>query len=50
MPFVLWAMADPQSFSLVGGGIVHGSLDEIGIKHKFVYGLPDDQEALKSIV
>ena len=29
--------------------ILHGSLDELGVEHKFIYGYPDDKEVLKEI-
>ena len=40
LPFGIWAEDNPGSFSLTAGGVVHGSLDELGIKHRFFYGSP----------
>jgi len=50
VPILLWSIKDPATFSLTGAGITHGSLDEIGIKHKFIYGSPEDEEVLNKIV
>ncbi|GAI08145.1 unnamed protein product, partial [marine sediment metagenome] len=50
LPFILWALPDPKSFSLTGAGVVHGSLDELGIKHKLVYGSPEDPKVINEIV
>jgi L-fucose isomerase len=49
VPSGIWAAAEPASFSLTAGGIVHGSLDELGIDHKFFYGSPTDERTLKEI-
>jgi L-fucose isomerase len=40
LPFGIWAEDCPGSFSLTAGGAVHGSLDELGLKHRFFYGSP----------
>ena len=50
-PLILWGMADEQAFSLVGAAISHGSLDEVGISHKYlssISGFKRDQKARKS--
>lgn len=49
IPFVIWAEDNPASFSLTAGGIVHGSLDELGLKHKFFYGSTDSETLLGQI-
>ncbi|MCL5072771.1 MAG: hypothetical protein M1308_18035 [Actinobacteria bacterium] len=49
-PFILWAMPDLVTGSLVGSCITKGSLDEMGIKYKFVYGIPEDSEILNQVV
>jgi len=49
IPFGIWAEDNPGSFSLTAGGIVHGSLDEIGLKHRFFYGSPGSEELMKEI-
>ena len=47
LPFGIWAEDNPASFSLTAGGIVHGSLDELGIKHRFFYGSPHSERLIK---
>lgn len=49
LPTVIWGSPEPASFSSVGANVVHGSLDELGIRHKLVYGLPEDEDALETI-
>ena len=49
LPVVVWAIPEPASFSSVGGNVIHGTLDELGIKHLLVYGMPNDNETLDSI-
>jgi len=49
LPFGIWAEDNPASFSLTAGGIVHGSLDEMGIKHRFFYGSPNSVELREEI-
>ncbi|MFW6180212.1 MAG: L-fucose/L-arabinose isomerase family protein [Spirochaetota bacterium] len=50
IPFGIWAEDNPQSFSLTAGGIVHGSLDEMGIRHRFFYGSPESGELIGELV
>ncbi len=49
IPFGIWAEDNPGSFSLTAGGIVHGSLDEFGLKHRFFYGSPGSDKIIKEI-
>ena len=49
IPFGIWAEDNPGSFSLTAGGIVHGSLDELGINHRFFYGSPDSPDLMSEI-
>lgn len=49
VPFGIWAEDNPGSFSLTAGGIVHGSLDELGMRHRFFYGSPNSPELMKEI-
>lgn len=49
LPFGIWAEDNPASFSLTAGGIVHGSLDELGLRHRFFYGSPGSQEVIEEI-
>lgn len=49
IPFAVWAEDNPASFSLTAGGAIHGSLDEMGLKHRFFYGSPDSEGLMKDI-
>ena len=49
IPFAIWAEDNPASFSLTAGGIVHGSLDEFGLKHRFIYGSPSAPELMEEV-
>jgi L-fucose isomerase len=49
LPFGIWAEDCPGSFSLTAGGVVHGSLDELGMKHRFFYGSPKSARLLGEI-
>jgi L-fucose/D-arabinose isomerase len=49
IPFGIWAEDNPGSFSLTAGGIVHGSLDELDIDHRFFYGSPGSPDLIKEI-
>jgi L-fucose isomerase len=42
LPSVILCPPDSASFSLTATGIIHGSLDEVGLQHKIVYGSPED--------
>lgn len=37
MPCIIWSEPDPNTLSMIGMGVVHGSLDEIGVQHRFIY-------------
>jgi L-fucose isomerase len=50
IPFALWGIASEEAFSLVGAAIAHGSLDEVGIPHKYLYGSPDNKNVIRAIV
>jgi L-fucose isomerase len=50
IPFAVWAEDNPASFSLTAGGIVHGSLDELGLDHKFFYGSTTSTNLLEQII
>lgn len=47
IPFGTWAEDNPGSFSLTAGEIVHGSLDEFGLKHRFFCGSPGSEKLIK---
>src|SRR5207245_9410234 len=46
---VLWANPSSQGWGRVGGLVMHGGLLEIGIRHKFVYGMTDDPATVEKI-
>jgi L-fucose isomerase len=49
-PIILWALPIPRLWSIGGLAVTHGSMDEVGIPHKVVYGLPNDDGLIESIV
>ncbi|MBS7612307.1 L-fucose/L-arabinose isomerase family protein [Candidatus Bathyarchaeota archaeon] len=50
IPTLIWCTPTSIGWATGGALVLHGALDEVGVKHKIVYGYPDDGEALKSIV
>ena len=46
---ILWAPASSRGWPHVGATVVHGALAEIGIRHKFIIGMPDDAKTQKKI-
>jgi L-fucose isomerase len=48
IPIIVWSIPDRDTAALIGAGVVHGSLDEAGIEHKFVYKKPG-REATEEI-
>jgi L-fucose isomerase len=49
LPSIVYGYRSPAAFGLVGAAITHGSLDEIGLTHRFVYGHPTDPDVLSTI-
>jgi L-fucose isomerase len=49
-PILLWALPIPRLWSIGGLSVTHGSLDEVGIPHQVVYGMPDEPGVLEAIV
>jgi len=49
LPAIVWSPRDPASFSLTAAGVTHGSLDEIGLAHAFLYGSPQEPEVIQEI-
>lgn len=49
LPSIVYGYRSPAAFSLVGAAITHGSLDELGLIHRFVYGEPKDEGVLNAI-
>lgn len=37
LPCIVWSEPDPQTLSMIGMGVIRGSLDEVGVSHRFVY-------------
>ncbi|MFW9934658.1 MAG: L-fucose/L-arabinose isomerase family protein [Candidatus Thorarchaeota archaeon] len=49
LPSIVYGYRSPAAFSLVGAAITHGSLDELNLQHRFVYGKPDSPDVLMAI-
>ena len=49
-PILLWALPIPRLWSIGGLSVTHGSLDEVGIPHQVVYGMPDEPGLVDAIV
>lgn len=49
LPSIVFGYRSPAAFSLVGAAITHGSLDELGLTHRFVFGEPTDPTVLSTI-
>jgi L-fucose isomerase len=49
-PIILWAMPIARLWSIGGLAVTHGSMDEVGIPHEVVYGLPEDSDSIAAIV
>ncbi len=50
LPSIVYGYRSAAAFSLVGAAITHGSLDELGLLHRFVYGEPDNPNVLGTIL
>jgi L-fucose isomerase len=37
LPAIVWSEPDPHSLSMIGMGVIHGSLEEVGVRHRFIY-------------
>lgn len=46
---VLWTIPGSEGWRTVGGLVMHGALNEIGIAHRFVYGNFDEPEQMRKI-
>ena len=49
-PILLWAIPVPRLWSIGGLSVTHGSMDEVGIPHKVIYGMPDEPGLMDTIV
>ena len=47
---LLWTHPGSQGWRPVGGLVMHGALQEVGIQHRFVYGAADDPLEVSRIV
>jgi L-arabinose isomerase len=47
---VLWTHPGSQGWRPVGGLVMHGALNEVDIRHRFVYGSTDHKRAIQQIV
>ncbi len=47
---LIWTHDGSQGWRPVGGFVLHGSLMEIGVPHRFVYGSSDDPKTLSRIL
>jgi len=48
-PILVWTAPISQGWATGGAMVLHGTLDEVGIKHEFVYGFPHDNETMRRI-
>lgn len=48
-PILIWTTPISQGWATGGAMVLHGTFDEIGLKHKFVYGFPDDPRTMRKI-
>jgi L-fucose isomerase-like protein len=46
---LLWTHPGSQGWRPVGGFVMHGALDEVGIPHRFVYGAAGDPTTMRHI-
>jgi L-fucose isomerase len=49
VPVIVWANSSVETFGIVGGSIVRGALDEVGIKNYLVYGDFEDKRVLNRL-
>ena len=47
---VVWTYPGSQGWRPVGGLVLKAALNEIGIKHRFVYGAAEEEDSLASVV
>ncbi|NLF29009.1 MAG: hypothetical protein GX592_14025, partial [Clostridiales bacterium] len=43
IPYAVWGVPEPVSFSSVGANVVHGAMCEMDMPHKLLYGNPTDE-------
>jgi len=47
---LIWTHPGSQGWRPVGGLVLHGALEEVGVPHRFVYGAADDASEIARIV
>ncbi|NIA06488.1 MAG: hypothetical protein GWP14_02430 [Actinobacteria bacterium] len=50
LPIILWGVPRGQSCNTVGLSGMHGTLQAIGLKHGFVYGLPGEEDTTQQVL
>lgn len=48
LPAIVWSEPDPSTYSLIGMGVIHGSLREVGVAHRFIYR-PVEERTIREI-
>lgn len=48
-PIILWCHSGSQGWRPVGGFVMHGTMLEVGIDHKFIYAAADDEDKVDEI-
>ena len=48
-PIILWTHSGSQGWRPVGGLVMHGTMKEVGIPHKFVYAAADEADQIDQI-
>jgi len=49
-PVAIWCSPTAVGWATGGALVLHGALDEIGVKHKLVYGYPAEDRTVRSMV
>lgn len=49
VPFGIWGIPEPASFSSVGANVLHGALGEMNLEHRLFYGMPENEKVLGEI-
>jgi len=50
IPTLIWCTPTPIGWATGGALVLHGALDEVGVKHRIVYGYPDEEETVRDIL
>ena len=49
VPVIVWSDAHADQNGIVGGAIIRGALDEVGVKTRLVHGRPDDAKTMAKL-